>query len=56
MKIKNFLIIKLFFLCFISINSNFAKAGECETTISSVTTSQLTCADDDILNVTSAGL
>ena len=30
-------------------------AGDCETTISSATTSQLTCADDDNLNVTSAG-
>ena len=29
--------------------------GDCETTISSASTSQLTCADDDNLNVTSAG-
>ncbi len=36
-------------------NSSAVKAGDCETTISSATTSQLTCADDDSLTVTSAG-
>ena len=35
--------------------SNTSFAGECGTTISSVTTNQLECADDDELNVTSAG-
>ena len=55
MKVKKFILIKLFFIFIILINSNVAKAGDCETTISSATTSQLTCADDDNLNVTSAG-
>ena len=55
MKVKKFILIKLFFIFIILINSNVAKAGDCETTISSATTSQLTCADDDSLTFTSAG-
>ena len=55
MKIKNFFIIKLFFLFIVLINTNFAKAGDCQATISSATTSQLICADDDSLTVTSTG-
>ena len=55
MKVKKFILIKLFFIFIILINSNVAIAGDCETTISSATTSQLTCADDDNLNITSAG-
>ena len=35
--------------------SNTSYAGDCSTTISSATTSQLECADDDELNVTSTG-
>ena len=35
--------------------SNISFAGECSTTISSATTNQLECVDDDILNVTSSG-
>jgi hypothetical protein len=35
--------------------SNASYAGDCSTTISSATTSQLECADDDELNVTSSG-
>ena len=35
--------------------SSFAWAGACDTTISSATTSQLVCADDDSLTVTSDG-
>jgi hypothetical protein len=42
----------VFFLSFIT---NHSFAGECDTTISSTTTNQLECADDDNLNVTSAG-
>jgi len=42
----------IFFLSFIT---NYSFAGECDTTISSTTTNQLECADDDNLNVTSAG-
>ena len=55
MKIKNFLIIKLFFLCFISINSNFVKAEDCDTTVSSSLTSQLECSDNENLNVATSG-
>ena len=40
MKVKKFILIKLFFIFIILINSNVAKAGDCETTISSATTSQ----------------
>ena len=50
------LIIK--FLSILSITfllSNTSFAGECGTTISSATTNQLECADDDELNVTSSG-
>jgi len=32
-----------------------ANAGDCDTSISSATTSQLVCADDDSLTVTSDG-
>ena len=40
-----------FFFLFTSISN----AGPCLTTIASASTNQLACADDDILNVTSAG-
>ena len=46
------------FLSILSITfllSNTSFAGECGTTISSATTNQLECADDDELNVTSSG-
>ena len=55
MKIKNFIVINLLFIFIILINTSAVKAGDCETTISSATTSQLTCADDDSLTVTSSG-
>ena len=38
-----------FFIC------NFSWAGPCDTTISTATTSQLLCADNDSLTVTSDG-
>ena len=49
---KKILIIVLVVL-FFTTDKSFA--GDCDTTISSATTNQLECADDDILNVTSAG-
>ncbi len=47
---KILLSIILFFLF-----SSISYAGPCLTTIASASTNQLACADDDILNVTSAG-
>ena len=47
---KILLSIILFFLL-----SSISYAGPCLTTIASASTNQLACADDDILNVTSAG-
>ena len=47
---KILLSIILFFLF-----SSLSYAGPCLTTIASASTNQLACADDDILNVTSAG-
>ena len=47
---KILLCIILFFLF-----SSISYAGPCLTTIASASTNQLACADDDILNVTSAG-
>ena len=47
---KILLSIILFFLF-----SSVSYAGPCLTTIASASTNQLACADDDILNVTSAG-
>ena len=47
---KIYLSLILFFLF-----SSHALAGPCLTTIASASTNQLACADDDILNVTSAG-
>ena len=48
---KRFLILVLVSLFY----SSFAWAGDCDTTISSATTSQLLCADSDSLTVTSDG-
>ena len=47
---KILLSVILFFLF-----SSISYAGPCLTTIASASTNQLACADDDILNVTSAG-
>ena len=52
---KNFLIIKFFFIFFISINLNFVKAEDCDTTVSSSLTSQLECSNNETLNVTVDG-
>lgn len=49
------LAVVLFLSSFLIVMPAQTKAGDCETTISSATTSQLNCADDDNLNVTSAG-
>ena len=50
---------KFWILTFIFILTIFCSktsyAGDCSTTINSATTNQLECADDDNLNVTSAG-
>ncbi len=51
----NFIIKFLSILSIIFLLSNTSFAGECGTTISSATTNQLECADDDELNVTSSG-
>ena len=48
---KKILLSIVFFFLFTSISY----AGPCLTTIASASTNQLACADDDILNVTSAG-
>ena len=48
---KKILLSIVFFFLFTSISN----AGPCLTTIASASTNQLACADDDILNVTSAG-
>ena len=55
MKVKNFILIKLFFIFIILINSNVAIAGDCETTVSNSLTSQLECSDNDTLNVAISG-
>jgi hypothetical protein len=46
------LAVVLFLSSFLIVMPSQTKAGDCETTISSTTTSQLNCADDDNLNVT----
>ena len=47
---------KLLFIVFcLSFYSSSAWAGDCNTTISSSTTSKLTCADNDELTITSDG-
>ena len=51
----NFIIKFLSILSITFLLSNTSFAGECGTTISSATTNQLECADDDELNVTSSG-
>ena len=48
---KNILLSIIFYFLF----SSLSYAGACLTTIASASTNQLACADDDILNVTSAG-
>ena len=55
MKVKKFILIKLFFIFIILINSNVAIAGDCETTVSNSLTSQLECSDNDTLNVAISG-
>ena len=48
--------LKIFFYLFLSFFIyNFSWAGPCDTSISSATTAQLLCADDDSLTVTSDG-
>ena len=50
------MIIRIFFLVgFIILYSDPVLAGACDTTISSATTSQLSCADNDSLTVDSSG-
>ena len=48
---KNILLSIIFYFLF----SSLSYAGACLTTIAAASTNQLACADDDILNVTSAG-
>ena len=48
---KKILLSIILFFSFCSVSY----AGPCLTTIASASTNQLACADDDILNVTSAG-
>ena len=56
MKLNLIITTKFLFAILITIFiTNSAKAGPCLTTIASASTNQLACADDDILNVTSAG-
>ena len=55
MKIKNFILIKLFLLLIILINTNFVKAEDCDTTVSSSLTSQLECSDNETLNIAISG-
>ena len=55
MKVKNFILIKLFLLLIILINTNFVKAEDCDTTVSSSLTSQLECSDNETLNVATSG-
>ena len=55
MKVKKFILIKLFFIFIILINSNVAIAGDCDTTVSNSLTSQLVCSDNDTLNVAISG-
>ncbi len=56
MKLNLIITTKFLFAILITIFiTNSSKAGPCLTTIASASTNQLACADDDILNVTSAG-
>ena len=55
MKIENFILINLFLLLIILINTNFVKAEDCDTTVSSSLTSQLECSDNETLNVATSG-
>ena len=50
-----FLRLTIIFFCIFFLFSKSAWAGACDTTISSATTSQLSCADNDSLTVTSDG-
>ena len=45
----------IIFYCLVCLFNKSALAGDCDTTISSATTSQLSCADNDSLTVDSDG-
>ena len=54
-KYKMFLRLIIIFFGIFFLFSKSAWAGDCDTSISSATTSQLVCANDDTLNVSSGG-